>query len=141
MTVTGSDILATLGAEHMEDCVAGSADADADGCDADHADADHADEPLGNAISAAHAHWHTPPQCSTRPPTHTHAHPHASQPVDGHAGTTAVKRSLRTCRLQPKVLCDADSEPEDSTPETVRKKVCRLTAHGSPRTQPCTNGF
>ena len=52
--------------------------------------------------------------------------------------TTAVKRSLRTCRLQPKVLCDADSEPEDSTPETVRKKVCRLTAHGSPRTQPCT---
>jgi hypothetical protein len=107
VTVTGSDILATLGAEH--------ADADP-ACDADHADTDDG--------------------CDA-----DHAHPHASQPVDGHAGTTAVKRSLRTCRLHPKVVCDADSEPEDSTPETGCKKVGRLTEHGSPRTQPRTNGF
>ena len=116
--VTGSDILTTLGAEHMEDCVAGRADVVADGCEPDHAvaDADHG--------------------CDA-----DHALPHASHTADAHAGTTAVKRSSRTCRLHPKVPCDADSEREDSTPKTVCKKVCRLTAHGSPRTQPCTNGF
>ena len=54
-----------------------------------------------------------------------------------HADSCAVKRSLRTRRVQPKAWCDAESEAEDSTP----KKVCRLTAHGSPRTHPRTNGF
>jgi hypothetical protein len=151
-----SDILATLDEEHIEDCDAGSADDVADGCEPDHADADHAGDAdhacaadpadadhacasdPADADHAAHIHWHTPPQCGAHPPTHTHAHAHPSQPVDGHAGTTAVKRSLRPCRVQPQVLCDAESEsePEDSTP-----KVCRLTAHGSPRTQPRTNGF
>jgi hypothetical protein len=127
--VTGSDIFATLGAEHMEDCVAGSADVVADRCEHDHADADHAcdaDHAVADADHGCHA---------------DHALPHASEPVDAHADTTAVQRSSRTCRLHPKVPCDADSEREDSTPKTVCKKVCRLTAHGSPRTQPCTNGF
>ena len=117
--VTGSDIFATLGAEHMEDCVAGHDHADADhACDADH--------PVADADHGCHA---------------DHALPHASEPVDAHADTTAVQRSSRTCRLHPKVPCDADSEREDSTPKTVCKKVCRLTAHGSPRTHPRTNGF
>ena len=52
--------------------------------------------------------------------------------------TTAVKRSLRTCRgQQAKVPSDADSEPEESMP----KKVSRLTTHA--RTHPLarTNGF
>ena len=64
-----SDIPAKLGedADHAGDADHADADADADGCDADHADADHADEPLGNAISAALIHSHTPPQCSAEP--------------------------------------------------------------------------
>ena len=121
------DILATLGEEHIEDFDAGSAD-DVAGCEPDHADADpvcdadHADADDGCVADHADA-------------------DDGSQPVDAHAATTAVKRSLRTCRLNPKVPCDADSEREDSTPKTVCEKVCRLTAHGSPRTQPCTNGF
>jgi hypothetical protein len=50
--------------------------------------------------------------------------------------TTAVKRSLRTCRgQQAKVPSDADSEPEES----MSKRVSRLTAHA--RTHPRTNGF
>ncbi len=69
---------------------------------------------------------------------HADADPHPSHTADAHAGTTAVKRSLRPCRVQPKVLCDAESESE---PEDSKPKVCRLTAHGSPRTHPRTNGF
>ena len=120
-----SDV-ATLGEEQIEDCDAGTADDVADGCDADHADADH----------ACHAdHADADEGCDADP---CDADPHPSHTTDARASTTAVKRSLRPCRVQPKVLCDAESEsePEDSTP-----KVCRLTAHGSPRTHPRTNGF
>ena len=121
--VTGSDIFATLGAEHMEDCVARSAGVVADGCEPDHADADHAcdaDHAVADADHGCHA---------------DHALPHASKPVDAHADTTAVQRSLRKRREpQAKVPSD-DSEPEESRP----KKVSRLTAHA--RTQPRTNGL
>jgi hypothetical protein len=104
--VTGSDILTTLGAEHMEDCVAGRADVVADGCEPDHAvaDADHG--------------------CD-------HALPHAHT-SDAHADTTAVQRSLRKRREQQAKVPSDDSEPEESRP----KKVSRLTAHArtQPRT-------
>jgi hypothetical protein len=121
--VTGSDIFATLGAEHMEDCVAGSADVVADGCEPDHADADHAcdaDHAVADADKSCHA---------------DHALPHASEPVDAHADTTAVQRSLRKRREQRAKVPSDDSEPEESRP----KKVSRLTVRA--RTQPRTNGL
>ena len=123
--VTGSDILATLGAEHMEDCVAGSADVVADGCEHDHADADH-------ACDADHA-------VADADPGHgchaDHALPHASDSVVAHTDTTAVQRSLRKRREQQAKVPSDDSEPEESRP----KKVSRLTAHA--RTQPRTIGL